>query len=191
MAAIDTTAATTRKRKGFAQKLAGTTPKIDMTPMVDLVLLLIVFFVFTTSMTSPNTVDLYMPETDGPASKTPESGSLTILLGSDQIYYYEGILKEDGSNIVKTNFSDLRNEISRKKNEVIASYVPDAACEAEAVANKKPLDHCRQRKLMVLIKPGADANYKTIVDVLDEMTINKILRYAIVEPDKEEMSFLK
>lgn len=163
-----------------------------MTPMVDLVLLLIVFFVFTTSMTAPNTTDLYMPEPDGPVTKTSESGGLTILLGSnDQLYFYEGILKDDGSNITKTNYTELRNAIIKKKNDVIAAYKPDAACEAEAVANKKSIEDCKQQKMMVLIKPNANANYKSIVNVIDEMTINKIARYALVDPDKTELKFFE
>lgn len=191
MATIDTTAATTRSRKGFTRNAVKHSLRIDMTPMADLVLLLITFFTFTTTMMEPKTTNLYMPAS-GPESNTPESGALTILIGKDgSLHYYEGKLKNDGSNIIQTNNTDLRNKIIQKKTEVVAAYTRDAACEADAVANKRSIEDCKQQKMMVLIKPNNDADYKSLVGVLDEMTINRIARYAIVDPGKEELQFFK
>jgi hypothetical protein len=38
----------------------------------------------------------------------------------------------------------------------------------------------------VIIKPSNESNYKNMVDVLDEMTIANIIRYAIVDISPEE-----
>lgn len=45
--------------------------------------------------------------------------------------------------------------------------------------------------LMLLIKPGNDANYRTIVDLLDEATINIVKKYAVINPSKQEVDWLR
>ena len=40
--------------------------------------------------------------------------------------------------------------------------------------------------LFIIIKPDKDATYKNAVDVLDEMTIDDIGRYAMVDPTPDE-----
>src|ERR1700680_5145674 len=68
--------------------------RVDLTPMVDLGFLLITFFIFTTTLAEPTSMNLAMPkDTDKPdeINKVKESGSLTLMLGkSNIIYYYFG-----------------------------------------------------------------------------------------------------
>ena len=42
--------------------------------------------------------------------------------------------------------------------------------------------------LFIIIKPDKDATYKDAVDILDEMDINDISRYAMVDPTPDEYS---
>ncbi|ANH79707.1 biopolymer transporter ExbD [Niabella ginsenosidivorans] len=164
--------------------------RIDMTPMVDLGFLLITFFIYTSAMSDPATMDLFMPK-NGPPVNTAVSGAFTILVGNNRaVAYYEGNLAANASNLSHGSLTELRKALIRKKREVMAAYVPDAGCEAKALAEKRSIDDCRQNKLMVLIKPGKNANYKTIVNVLDEMSINRIARYALVAPEKEEQQLI-
>ena len=99
MASIEGGGDSSGHKKGPGVKKAKKlSTRVDMTPMVDLGFLLITFFIFTTTMSSPTTMDLYMPkDTDEKdQNKAKESGSLTLLLGkNDVVYYYEGILAED------------------------------------------------------------------------------------------------
>lgn len=191
MAAINTPMAQTGCRKGFAQNVKKANPKVDMTPMVDLGFLLITFFIFTTSMNTPKTMNLLMPKDEGGHTNTAESGALTILISANShLYFYNGLLKTDGSNIIPTNFSEIRKVIIRKKQSVIAAYTPNADCEAKAVANHQSIEDCQQQNMMVLIKPDEHADYNSIVNMLDEMTINKIARYALLEANKEELKFM-
>ncbi len=44
---------------------------------------------------------------------------------------------------------------------------------------------------MLLIKPGSDANYRTIIDLLDEATINIVKKYAVINQSKQEVDWLK
>jgi biopolymer transport protein ExbD len=46
-------------------------------------------------------------------------------------------------------------------------------------------------KFVVIIKPGKDASYKNTVDILDEMTINKIKRFEMIEMNEKEKRFIK
>ena len=137
--------------------------RVDLTPMVDLGFLLITFFIFTTTMAQATSMNLNMPkDTDKPdeINKVKESGSLTLMLGKGHvIYYYYGI---DPVTMQTTNYKDVRKIILDKK-------------------KSTPVDD-----LFVIIKPDKDATYKNAVDMLDEMTINDIGRYAMVNPTPDE-----
>ena len=139
--------------------------RVDLTPMVDLGFLLITFFIFTTTMSQPTSMNLAMPkDTDKPdeTNLVKESGSLTLMLGKGNvIYYYFG---SDPSKLQTTNYKDLRKVILDKK-------------------RATPTDD-----FFVTIKPDKDASYKNAVDVLDEMSINDIKRYAMVDPTPDEYS---
>lgn len=164
--------------------------RIDMTPMVDLGFLLITFFIFTSTMSTPTTMDLAMPK-DGDPTPSAASGALTILVGNNgAVSYYEGQPEAGGANIHQANLKALRDALIKKKKEVVAAYIPNTACEANVKAGKTTMENCRQQKLMVLIKPGAEADYKTVIALLDEMTINQIARYALVKPDETELQFI-
>ena len=167
-----------------------------MTPMVDLGFLLITFFIFTATMSNPTTMDLNMPkDTDkkDEETKVKESGALNILLGKNSsLFYYEGTLLPDGSNFKSSTFSGIRDIIINKKKEVMSKYYTDPDCEAKAKQEGKSIDDaCKQKDFFVVIKPTDDADYKGVVNILDEMTINKVARYALVKPFDTELDLVK
>lgn len=190
MASMDTGGDEGGKKGPGVKKAKKLSTRVDMTPMVDLGFLLITFFIFTSTMSSPTTMDLNMPkDTDKKEEETKVkmSGALTIFVGKDNnLFYYEGLLAEDGSNFKSTTFKEIRDQVIKKKKEVEAAYVKDEACEAKAKAEGKDPATCRQKDFFVLIKPTEDANYKNVIDLLDEMTINKVARYALVDPEGSE-----
>ena len=102
MASIDSGGDGGGHKKGPGVKKAKKlSTRVDMTPMVDLGFLLITFFVFTATMTTPTTLDLNMPKDikdEKEQTEAKESGVLTIMLGKgNQVYYYEGTLVVDDS----------------------------------------------------------------------------------------------
>jgi biopolymer transport protein ExbD len=135
-----------------------------MTPMVDLGFLLITFFIFTTTMSTPSTMDLFMPkdtDKDEELNKAKESGALTIMMGKDNhLYYYEGKLAPDASNFLSTSFD------------------PDKGIRKIIIDKKKSTP---PEDLVIVLKPNEEATYKNTVDMLDEMTINEVKRFALVD----------
>lgn len=167
---------------------------LDMTPMVDLGFLLITFFIFTTTMSSPTTMELFMPkdtDKDDEQNKAKESGALTIMLSKDNhVYYYEGQLKEDASNFLSTNFAGIRKVIIDKRKAVIEAHQHDAGCEKIWAKNNGDKKSCLDKDLVVVIKPGELATYKNTVDILDEMTITNTKRYAMVDLFEAEKTLI-
>lgn len=139
---------------------------VDMTPMVDLGFLLITFFVFTAQLSKPNALQLMMPAESKVPMLTKCSLSFTVVADSAGIVKWYGC--ENGSPAekgVSTNgIAGLRHVLQQKKNSVM-KLTGDG------------------NDLFVVIKPLSTCNYKTIVNVLDEMAITDITRYAIADPD--------
>jgi len=171
MAEMDTSGGGGHKKGPGVKKSKKLSTRVDLTPMVDLGFLLITFFIFTTTMSQPTGMKLNLPkDTDKPEeqNKVKESGVLTLLLGkNDQVYYYEGTLAPDASNFKSSNFKEIRNEILSKKK------------------STNPAD------FVVVIKPDKDCSYKNVIDILDEMLINDVKRYATVDISDVEYQLIQ
>lgn len=201
MASVDSGGGDSGHKKGPGVKKAKRlSTRVDMTPMVDLGFLLITFFIFTTTMSTPTTMGLNMPKkTDNEKEQTEakESGALTIMLGkADQVYYYEGKLDAAASGFKQTTFKGIRDIIINKRKQVIANHVHDASCkqiqeDAQAAGDPNWQNACRDKDLMVIIKPNDEATYKNTVDILDEMTINGVTRFAVVDIFPVENDLIK
>lgn len=156
-------------RKGSRSK--SSTPRVDMTPMVDLGFLLITFFMLSTTLMQPKTMNLIMPREDGDPTGIRASRTLTILMdGGNRIAWYEGM--PDHPEIQYSSY-DQRNGIGhiirRKRAEI--------------------LRHTGANKLIVLIKASARANYRNVVDIMDEMLINDVAHYTLAEITTMEQQF--
>jgi biopolymer transport protein ExbD len=180
MAQIENTASV-RKGKSFSHNKKQVI-RIDMTPMVDLGFLLITFFVFTTTMSTPKATDLFMPKDDTTHPQPlPNSLALSLLLdNNNKVYYYNGDFKEavNANKIYETNYSTYGGigKIIRQK-------------QKDIDASGKFADG--RKGLMLLIKPTSGSVYKNVIDALDEAVINDVRKYAIVEPANEEIVYIK
>ena len=91
MAEMDTSSGGGHKKGPGVKKGKKLSTRVDLTPMVDLGFLLITFFIFTTTMSQPTAMRLFLPkDVDKPEeqNKVKASAVLTIMLGKDDIYYY-------------------------------------------------------------------------------------------------------
>ena len=81
--------------------------RVDFTPMVDMLMLLITFFMLCTSLSKPQTMELTMPSNDenqdqNNQNEAKESGTVTLYVTADnKIYYGAGIPKYDDPNWIK------------------------------------------------------------------------------------------
>jgi len=195
MASIEGGGDSGHKKGPGVKKAKKLSTRVDMTPMVDLGFLLITFFIFTTTMSSPKALNLNMPKdtkNDEELNKAKESGALTIMLGkNNDVYYYEGQLLPDGSNFKSATFATIRQEIIDKKKQVVKSHVHDSNCPKIWAENKGDKNSCLDRDFVVVIKPDEDATYRNTVDMLDEMTINNVKRYAMIDITPQELEVVK
>ena len=83
------------------------TVRVDFTPMVDMLMLLITFFMLCTSLSKPSTMELTMPSNDknlndAKKNEAKESHSITIFIGEDdKMFYGEGKPQLDNPNWLK------------------------------------------------------------------------------------------
>jgi biopolymer transport protein ExbD len=146
-----------------------------MTPMVDLGFLLITFFIFTTSLAEPTVTKLSIPKESSDTMEVSKDKLLTILVDKQKVFCYEGAWEDAvaGNNISSTSYNlqtGVGNIIRQKQ---------------------KNLDAMGKREeLMIAIKPVASASYQDVITALDEMYLNDVKRYGIMQITEEEKYFL-
>lgn len=192
--------------KGKQKKMAV---RVDFTPMVDMNMLLICFFMLCTSMLKPQTMEIALPSNsenikDEERNKVKESEAFTILLHEDnKVYYFEGMPDEKSVKSTAYGKEGLRKLLLAKnaKAMIAAKKVRE---EFNAKAANAKSEEARQRiktemneKLKevknadgvpnVIIKASDKATYTNLIDALDEMQICNIGKYVIDKyTDKEE-----
>ena len=93
-----------KEKKSKQKKM---TVRVDFTPMVDMLMLLITFFMLCTSLSKPSTMELTMPSNDKTQDDTKkneatESHSITIYIADgDKMFYGNGKPEYDNANWLK------------------------------------------------------------------------------------------
>lgn len=162
------------KEQSNGKKTQNKNPiRVDMTPMVDLGFLLITFFMFTTNFSKPSAINFSNPPNNDEKviAEIDYRNQITFILGKEgKVFYYQSDKMDLDENSLKPVSFD-KAQISKTIE------------AAKAKAPKKDI-------FTVIIKPTDDAQYKTVVDMLDEMTITKSERYGISElNDKEKQLY--
>ncbi len=169
---------------------------IDMTPMVDLAFLLLTFFILTTTMYKPSTLQLTFPvppEDDKPKELDKVNNALTLFLTKkDQILYYRDAYKAGETQLTQTNFKDVRKlliELNKSTIERINSYAKrlnEKKISEEVYDSLKNEAQKQKEALFVIIKPEKDAKFRNMIDIVDEMDISGIGKYAVQDTIKSE-----
>ena len=206
------------KKKGSRQKKAET--RVDFTPMVDMMMLLITFFMLCTSLSKPQSMQLTMPSNDKNVNEqdrgaTKASQTISIYLaGNDAVYHVDGIPNHDDPKCLKKTTwgaKGLRDVLINHKTE--EGYTPvknikasKALLDAERAKDKTMSDSVYNARLenikkgeletgkvpplTIIIKALDTANYKNLVDALDEMQICAIGKYVIDQVNDDDLKLL-
>lgn len=199
-------------KKGGKPKGKKMSTRVDFTPMVDLGFLLITFFMLTTSMSKPKTMEINMPVKDVvevDKQKVKASQAITILLaaGDTIVYYYINEVTGEPETPVITNYSagGIRATLLNRNKELLNkannnNYDSIPILKEMYKLNQIPEDEMKKRiagikankdALIVVIKADDKAKYRNLVDILDEMLICNIGRYAIVDITPVEQELIK
>jgi biopolymer transport protein ExbD len=180
--------------------------KIDMTPMVDLAFLLLTFFMLTTTFNKPQAMEINMPVKDkvNDPPKIPGNQTLTLLLSEkNRIYWYMGADDPNQPPVVEyTNFSSkgIRKLLVDKNSEINGTFqrieslkqqFKEGKIDEKAFKEERNKVYADKKGLIVLIKADDGSTYKNLVDILDEMAICNVGRYAIVDITTSELDMIK
>lgn len=185
------------KGKGEKGKPKKLSTRVDFTPMVDLGFLLITFFMLATTLSKPQTMEIAMPSkekvTVEEQTKVKASRAVTIVLDKDNtVYYYEGTRDEKTGVdpvVSKTDFSPqgVRKLLIKKNYDIMVKVEELRAKKQDKKLSDEDFDKQRNEVMsdkaapIVIIKATDGANYGNLVNILDEMAICNIGRYAIVD----------
>jgi biopolymer transport protein ExbD len=138
-----------KKKKGRHKAKKRINIRIDMTPMVDVIMLLLTFFMLTTVFKLPQTMEINIPPDSKTNVEVAMSSLMTLRVMADStIYYNMGI--DDPQKIA---FQDIRSMFLEKKN-----------------ANPK---------LIVLVKVEREGTFNQMVDIMDEINLADITRFSL------------
>ena len=192
--------------------------RVDFTPMVDMMMLLITFFMLCTSLAKPQTMALSMPSndknmTEQDKSVTKASYTITIYVaGNNKIYYVAGLPKyDDPSTLKETTWGKdgIRRvliqhttedntqpvlEVMKAKAELDLKkeQMPDSVYSKELSQIKRgEINGQKIQTMTVIIKATDKASYKNVVDALDEMQICSIGKYVLDKISKDDEKLLK
>lgn len=166
MGEVNTNQETNHKKKGVIRRSNRLPTRVDMTPIVDLAFLLLTFFILTTTFIKPQIMELKWPENkqDQIQPKVNEKKVLSIILGGDnKIYWYMGFTDP---KVWETDYSMTGiRKILHEQNEKID-------------------------KMFVLVKPDNHSTYENLVNILDELKITHMERYALVDMAIEDHAII-
>lgn len=184
------------KKKGGKGKQKKMNIRVDFTPMVDMNMLLITFFMLCTTLSKPQTMEISMPSndkniTEEQQTKVKASQAITLLLDKDnRIYYYDGEPDyKDYASLKETSYQPdgLRGLLLKRNSDAIAKVNVLKQQKLELKISdeeyKKQVADIKNAKNtpVVIIKATDDATYMNLIDALDEMQICNIGKYVITD----------
>jgi biopolymer transport protein ExbD len=138
-----------QKGKGKKKKARRLGIRIDMTPLVDVALLLLTFFMYTTSMSRPQTMEINLPPDKDVKVEIAESNLLTLRINEKgEIFWNAGI-----ESPKRLDPAEQRKFLREK-------------------SQGNP-------KLTTLVKVNREGRYEMLVNIIDELNLAGIQRFSI------------
>ena len=192
--------------KGGKKRAKKQSTRIDMTPMVDLAFLLLTFFVLTATFSKPKSMELTFPAPPPPDQKVDEvkNGITFLLTKDDRIFYYEGQFRAEAddkgpkTSLNELNFSQgslhkyLLEKNKKMQDQIKALTVKHDNKQLEDTTFKRMVRERKSDKesYTYLIKTDDKATYKNVIDIIDELNINVVGKYVMVDIMKSEMDMV-
>jgi len=196
-------------KKGGKKRAKKPSARIDMTPMVDLAFLLLTFFVLTSTFSKPKSMELTFPvPPENPDQQVKIKNGVTfILTKDDRIFYYEGEFRAaDSPEGPKTELKELTfaqsganslQEYLLNKNKWLHEQIKtlNEKLEKKQIADttyKRLVKEAKANKESptFLIKTDDKATYKNVIDLIDQLNINMVGKYVVVDIIKPELDML-
>ena len=157
MGAVDTPQPRGKKKgKGIHRPKRRVGVRIDMTPMVDVAFLLLIFFMVTTVFRTPKALEINLPPKDTNV-QVPESKTMTLRILADGRLYWKRGAKENPWN---------RSSVTQVKDVL------------------KPF--AGQNELIMVVKVDREADFENMVNMLDELHAAKLTRFSITPLEDKE-----
>ena len=123
---------------------------IDMTPMVDVAMLLLTFFMLTTVFNKPQTMELNLPTDDNVQVEVAASTLLTVRVAPNMAIYWS--MGNEPTVLKKITFKELRPLLVER-------------------LRGNP-------KLITLVQIDRDSKYNDMVDIMDELNLANITKFS-------------
>ena len=159
MGAVDTPQPRSHgKKKGkFSRPKRRVGVRIDMTPMVDVAFLLLIFFMVTTVFRTPQALEINLPPDEESKVEIKQSNVLSVfVLGDDRAFWKRG---GDEVPWARSTVAGLTSVFTPYKS---------------------------SKDLVVLIKIDRDARFNDMVDIIDELDIADLTRFSLATMTPEE-----
>jgi biopolymer transport protein ExbD len=137
--------------KGKKKKTKRAGVRIDMTPMVDVAMLLLTFFMLTTVFNKPQTMELNLPPDDNVQVEVAASTLLTVRVAPNMAIYWS--MGNEPTVLKKVAFKELRPLLIERLRSI--------------------------PKLITLVQIDRDAKYNDMVDIMDELNLANISKFSI------------
>ncbi len=191
-----------KKSKSTERKKVDT--RVDFTPMVDMMMLLITFFMLATTLSKPQTMEIALPtrETGDESQKTlaKASEAVTLYLGDkDKIYYFMGEPDfETPGFLEETTYGaeGLRKILLEKNRKAVQATLELKDKKMRMLISDEDYDtelskiKTEEGTPTVIIKPLDNSTYNNMVSALDEMLICSVGKYAIADIDDNDKKML-
>ena len=160
MGAVDTPQPRAKGKKkghGFSRPKRRVGIRIDMTPMVDVAFLLLIFFMVTTVFRTPQALEINLPPDEDVKIEIAASKVMSVwVLPDDRVYWRRGGVEVPWA---RTTVAGLENVFSQFKS---------------------------NNELVVVIKIDRDAKFNNMVDIIDELDLANLTRFSLVTLTPEE-----
>ncbi len=167
----------------------------DLTPMVDIAFLLVIFFMTTTVFREPQAIEVSLPPKG--TVLTAQSNVITIFI--DSLGLTTKQLSDEKPSPISIDSIESYLRVEERKNIEKQPGGPEFLAQFEQLRARKSLDSLdkfekflkrKVSKLVVLVDVNQKSLYQHMVKVIDEVQASGIVRFSII-PHEEKSAMTK